>query len=546
MAKSTHDSLKGKPPQTSMMDELTRMGLVCAAAYSMMVEPFCAGFDVRPPDAFLVFCSTIADLCFILHMCSRFLTGYEYMARDGQWKTEMRVDRIALRYLTGSFLLDLVTSLPVQIGIIALPADQSSWFLRLVGFSKGLRVIMLDREATKLLGSREVRGTGFFEAKMCVVVLLLCHWVACAWFWWVRAADDVLVPYPQEPLVCVDRALLLNATEGDRYLCALEWASQTLGGVGKGEMRPITSDEVGFAFFSMLAGAWGLCLLISIMRGLWMKQHVGPEAIKGKVRDTMAYLNHRRVPSKIFHIADSLSRFLWDTTRGYDDFAALSKLPLSVQVEAFRFLHADIVNGVEFLKDEAASDEEFWRILAGELRSEVFVAGSWIFREGGAADRIYIVKDGEAELVQESSDFVFSSYGRGTWFGETRRECPKGRKTSARAVGHCTLLELTEESLHRITRSYPQVWRKISELAAIRMRRNVGMRWKVVWKVHRERILERAASMTRPLPPWPCQTMERYRMLAHRLEGQMMNQYVKRTESGKSAKSNFFTRALSR
>lgn len=531
-----HNLIAGRGASEGGLPAVSADNLVMhAAVYTMLVEPFCAGFDVRPPGAGIVLLSTLADVCHFAHLLSSFVTGYSYMDEDGTWKVEMRQDRVVWRYLQGSFLLDIVTCLPVQIGMLVVPEEQSTWFFRVVGFAKGIKAARVDRETIRLLGNREVRGSGFGEARATVSLLLLCHWVACAWFWCVRAADESLVPYPEEPLVCEDRALLFNATEGDRYLCALGWASQTMGGVGNMEMRATTGGEAAFTMAAMVVGAFGACLLLSTLRGLWAKQHLRPEELKARVRDTMDYLHHRRVPGELVAVADSLSRFRWETTRGHDDLHALKQLPYSVQIAAFRFVHADIVHGVEFLEEADEDDWEFWRQVLCELRSDVFVAGSWVFREGGPADRVYIVKEGTVELVQESSDFVYHAYRRGEWFGETSDEVKYGRKASARAVGHCTLLELTEASLKRISQAYPRVLRRMSDLAVVRIRRNMGLRWRIVWKVHREAILQKAASITRPLPPWPCPTIEKYRALCRRLEAQVMKNYKPpRTLSGAS------------
>jgi hypothetical protein len=47
-----------------------------SGAYAMLVEPFLAGFDVRPANTVIVVISTLVDIFLIVHMFASFVTGY--------------------------------------------------------------------------------------------------------------------------------------------------------------------------------------------------------------------------------------------------------------------------------------------------------------------------------------------------------------------------------------------------------------------------------------------------------------------------------------
>jgi CRP-like cAMP-binding protein len=113
------------------------------------------------------------------------------------------------------------------------------------------------------------------------------------------------------------------------------------------------------------------------------------------------------------------------------------------------------------------------------------------------------VRRAQVHIFQEATGFVFDACASGSWFGETSVCAPRGRVASARTMGHCTLLTLPEAGAARLCAAFPDVGDAMEAACRWRMRRQTAARWKIMWQRHRFLILEMAAVIPRPPPPWP-------------------------------------------
>lgn len=82
-------------------------------------------------------------------------------------------------------------------------------------------------------------------------------------------------------------------------------------------------------------------------------------------------------------------------------------------------------------------------------RKQMFSVGSYIIREGQLAKNVFVILDGEAEIVkadENGNDKVVAKVGKGTILGEMGVFMNQPRTTSVRIAQDLTALEFTAES----------------------------------------------------------------------------------------------------
>ena len=359
----------------------------------------------------------------------------------------------------GWFWLDVLTCFPAEIflAMVRLPTDPyyrtiavgrigaPRSFLRVVQVMKVMRVARVDDFLNSLQRSRSTRLAGTMLIKVLLYAALWMHWVACLWFAAVRAASSwqasSLPPgysnrnstnssYTHKAPVlhadqtvqglgaaastvnisahtpqwwtCDDREKLLGAESsgGGRYVCALHWATQTMLGVGIGDVPLLSLPERMLAVIGM---PLGLAVSMSIVASLAALLPGAPSlqtACAARVRRVMSFLKVRQLPKDVRRDVERFYESQWHASGGNSDFEMLRPLPLSLQSRALMALHGHVLEAVPFFRPRL-KDLRFWRIVLKGLEQVSYMEGEWLFREGEPAHHLFLLKHGQCSVLSE-------------------------------------------------------------------------------------------------------------------------------------------------
>jgi CRP-like cAMP-binding protein len=98
---------------------------------------------------------------------------------------------------------------------------------------------------------------------------------------------------------------------------------------------------------------------------------------------------------------------------------------------------------------EMLSNEEL-DYVADLSRPKTVSAGQVIFEEGELGDAVYVIANGEAEVVRRDASgkpVTIATLGQGQFFGEMSLIDKEYRSATVKAKSDCTLLHLTAENL---------------------------------------------------------------------------------------------------
>ena len=88
-----------------------------------------------------------------------------------------------------------------------------------------------------------------------------------------------------------------------------------------------------------------------------------------------------------------------------------------------------------------------------------FSRGAYVFREGDAGDAMYIIQEGEIEILQKSrkTEVRLAVLEEGDFFGEMAILEDQPRVASARAAGDCALLRIDASTFDQMARHNPEI-----------------------------------------------------------------------------------------
>ena len=127
-------------------------------------------------------------------------------------------------------------------------------------------------------------------------------------------------------------------------------------------------------------------------------------------------------------------------------------------------------------------------------------AGDYVFEEGDLGTDMYIVQDGQVEIVKRfrGEEKQLALLGRGDFFGEMSVLEDLPRTASAKAVGDCRLLEISGSTFDQMLRKNPEI--------AVRMMRKLSRRLRETDQMLRKALgseVSQAPEMPTPEPARP-------------------------------------------
>jgi CRP/FNR family transcriptional regulator, cyclic AMP receptor protein len=122
-------------------------------------------------------------------------------------------------------------------------------------------------------------------------------------------------------------------------------------------------------------------------------------------------------------------------------------------------MHRPLVPLEESLRDVGlfgGLDSALLEKLAHDLQTVELAIGHVLFHEGETGRELYVVLDGEIEILKHSRqgrESRVAILGPGDWFGEMAVLDVMPRSATARAIAPCHLLRLTSQDLEALYRS---------------------------------------------------------------------------------------------
>lgn len=254
----------------------------------------------------------------------------------------------AKRYLKGFFIIDLVSIVPFkEIMSAAKFGGESNYKLirviRIVRLAKLLRILRSSRIFQRFENHLTVSYGLIRLYKFLVMVLVLCHWLACL-FNLVRKMEGARCNWAAAYFTdspCLEHADdPIGASAFQVYIVAFYLAVMTTSTVGYGDVSPHTDSERICLIFAMLLGASVYAYVV------------------GNICDIMGTLNAR--DSEFQEMMDSVNRFIKDSNLSKD---------LGAQIRSFFRYRRNATDMTRYSRIISTMSPQMRGIVALELNS---------------------------------------------------------------------------------------------------------------------------------------------------------------------------------
>lgn len=352
--------------------------------------------------------------------------------------------RVALHYLKGFFLIDLLAVLPFE-ALFGSGMVQTRML-------RQLRLLRLFRLAHVADFMRSIAKKNIINASILRMiflgfwVVLFTHWATCGWI--ALGAGNI------GPVWRESQALL--------YLRSLYWAVTTIATIGYGDVIPITPAQTGFAIGIELLGAGIYGYVIAIFASLIARLDIARSQFDVQLEKVNTFMRFRKIPADLQERIRRYYEHLWTSRRGHDEANVLEDLPASLKLQVALHLSQGMIEKVPLFS--GAGDDLVQQIVMN-LKATVFTPGDYIFREGEGGDSMYFISRGRVEVVSKDGRKVYATLSEGNFFGEIALLLRQPRNASIRALDYVDLYMLDHETLEKILKNFPGFMEHIHDLA---------------------------------------------------------------------------------
>ncbi|XP_028819539.1 potassium/sodium hyperpolarization-activated cyclic nucleotide-gated channel 1 [Denticeps clupeoides] len=415
-----------------------------------------------------------SDTIFLLDLIFNFRTG---ILEDEGSHIILDPKVIRQRYLRGWFLVDFISSIPVDYFFLVVDLEarlesaevyRTARALRIVRFTKILsllRLLRLSRLIRYIHQWEEIFHMTYDLASAVVrivnligMMLLLCHWNGCLQF---------MVPMLQDfpPHCWVAKNNMVNTTWDVQYSYALFMAMSHMLCIGYGAQAPEAMTDVWLMMLSMIVGATCYAMFLGHATNLVQSLDASRRQYQEKYKQVEQYMAFHKLPADM---RQRIHDYYEHRFQGkmFDEDNILGELsdPLKEEIVSYncRLLLAN-------MPLFASADPHFVTMVLTKLRFEVFLPGDIIIREGTLGRKMYFIQHGCVSVITHNNRE--KQLSDGSYFGEI---CllTRGRRTaSVRADTYCRLYSLSVESFNEVLEENPMMRRAFESVAVDRMDR---------------------------------------------------------------------------
>ncbi|XP_029169012.1 potassium voltage-gated channel subfamily H member 6 isoform X6 [Nylanderia fulva] len=437
--------------------------------YTAIFTPYVAAFVLSDPDYNtrknkkygddpIVIIDLIVDVTFIVDIIINFRTTFvnsndEVVSHPG---------KIAVHYLKGWFIIDLVAAIPFDLLLVGSDTDElgldKDETTTLIGLLKTARLLRLVRVARKIDRYSEY-GAAVLLLLMATFALI-AHWMACIWY----AIGNAERPTLKSKVGWLDmlandthQFYFHNNTGGpsikSRYITALYFTFSSLTSVGFGNVAPNTDTEKIFTIIVMLIGSLMYASIFGNVSAIIQRLYSGTARYHTQMLRVREFIRFHQIPNPLRQRLEEYFQHAWTYTNGIDMNSVLKGFPECLQADICLHLNRNLLNNCRAF--EAASPGCL-RALSLKFKTTHAPPGDTLVHRGDVLTSLYFISRGSIEILKD--DIVMAILGKDDIFGENPCIYPTVGKSSCnvRALTYCDLHKIHRDDLLDVLALYPE------------------------------------------------------------------------------------------
>ncbi|CAN6720117.1 unnamed protein product [Malus baccata var. baccata] len=387
--------------------------MVVLVAYSAWVYPFEVAFLNTSKSRPLYIADNVVDLFFAADIILTFFVAYV------DPRTQLLVHeskKIAMRYLSTWFLMDLASTLPFEALFLALGKNKLSASYSFLGLLRFWRLRRAKQLFTRL--EKDIRFSYFWVrcARLLSVTVFSVHCAGCLYY---LLADR----YPHRGKTWIG-SVFPNFRETGlwiRYISALYWSMTTMSTVGYGDLHAVNTVEMIFIIFYMLFNLGLTAYLIGNMTNLVVEGTRRTMEFRSSIEAASSFVCRNRLPQRLRDqiLAYICLRFKAESLNQQQ---MLEQFPKSICKSICQHLFLPIVEKVYLFR--GVSRETLLHLVA-KMKAEYTPPREDVVLQNEAPEDVYIIVSGEVEIIdcEMERERAVGTLQSGDMFGEVIAFC---------------------------------------------------------------------------------------------------------------------------
>ncbi|GFR28253.1 potassium voltage-gated channel subfamily H member 6 [Trichonephila clavata] len=434
--------------------------------YTAIFTPYVAAFllseekadkrNKKYGDDPIVVIDLLVDVMFIIDIIINFRTTYvnsndEVISHPG---------KIAVHYLRGWFLIDVVAAIPFDLLFLGSETDETT---TLIGLLKTARLLRLVRVARKI-----DRYSEYGAAVLLLLVAafaLIAHWLACIWY----AIGNAERPFLVNKIGWLDALARdthqhYNNSHGgpsikSKYVTALYFTFTSLTSVGFGNVAPNTNMEKVFAIIVMLVGSLMYASIFGNVSAIIQRLYSGTARYHTQLLRVKEFIRFHQIPNPLRQRLEEYFQHAWTYTNGIDMNMVLKGFPDCLQADICLHLNRNLLNNCSAFKGASPG---CLRALSLKFKTTHAPPGDTLVHRGDVLTALYFLSRGSIEILKD--DVMMAILGKDDIFGENPCSYSTVGKSSCnvRALTYCDLHKINREDLLDVLDMYPEFWESFS------------------------------------------------------------------------------------
>lgn len=436
--------------------------IVCLTTIlTLIVDPISLAFQSHLDSDWYAVTDRIIMAVFVIDIFVNFLSGFT--DHQDNIKVELEWGRVAENYLKGWFIVDFVAALPAE-AFNTIPQISMLRGARLV--QAGVHAIKVSKVAgfaQRFKLNVDINLPPFVWKLLfwSVGLLLWLHITACIQCWvWVEENDEDYLTidlHPGQVFIAGEECLYQTECVARFYLRAFRSACGFM--LGHGQYSGFRWKEEVMVVVCSLSGSvlyksfMSMCIQLLMLMDSFRVKHYSASKRLDK------YMGRHCFPTELRFRARKYLESAWDKLGGLDESQVLGVMSRGLRGTVRYECSAFLIRSVPFF---AHAPDSFVHRVAQIIKTDVFGAGDHLMVAGEYGMEMYLIKEGEAEVLDADDNHV-GVLGPRDFFGENALASTLLRTSSVRAMTEGIAFIIEKQDMKKIYQRFPDMHRALVE-----------------------------------------------------------------------------------
>jgi CRP-like cAMP-binding protein len=377
-------------------------------------------------DPMFVF-EALIDWFFVADIFLNFRTGF--VAHEGTSGVVMDPAMIAKEYFKSWFIVDFVSSVPIDFFLTVFMASDGNSRSDAAGSVKMVRILRLTKlmklfrvlKVARFLDSFQDHypiDIGMWRAcHMLVITFYVAHLIGCFFFF---------VAEEERSRTGADTWIQQSGIDGRpinvQYLTAMYWSFTTITTAGYGDITPQTDSEKGFVIFAMVIGGSMFGYVLGNVSDVIANRNAAESMVNAKMEALNSYMKSRALPHDLQVDIRKYYRYFWKKKSVFDEQVVLVDLSASLKSKLLMFMHKEIICKIELFDQVTDSlgdaDINFVSLVVQNLNPVFYSKREVILHQGAEGDVMFFVAKGRVSVWGKDQRYQIAMLKVGQYFGE--------------------------------------------------------------------------------------------------------------------------------